>query len=279
MARAWATRSRLRLGALLSAPLAWLVVLYIGSLVALFVTSLFSIDPFTFKTVNNVSGGNFRELATTAVYRNVTLRTVGVAAAVTLACMAIAVPVAFFMAKVAKPRWRRALVTAVVIPLWASYLVKAFAWRLILDPADSVLKNTIGWAPGFNIGSVVIVMSYLWLPYMILPVYAGFERLPDSLLEASSDLGGRAGRTFRSVVLPIVLPALAAGSIFTFSLTLGDYIAVGIVGGKTQMIGNVIYSSFGVPNVPFAAAFALVPVVIMLGYLLAVRRTGAFENL
>ena len=165
------------------------------------------------------------------------------------------------------------------MPLWASYLVKAYAWRTFLDPEGGLLRKVFGASPGFGLPAIVLVLAYLWLPYAILPIYAGLDRLPDSLLEASSDLGGRAGATFRSIVFPLLLPALLAASIFTFSLSLGDYITVGIVGGKTQMIGNVIYANFGVNNVPLAAAFAVVPMLIMVVYLLLVRRSGALENL
>ena len=161
----------------------------------------------------------------------------------------LALPIAFFIAKVARPRWRALLVAAVLVPLWASYLVKAFAWRAILGTPGGVLDRTFGRSPGYGTPSVVIVLAYLWLPYMILPIYAGLERLPDSLLEASSDLGARSVTTFRLVVLPILIPSIVAGSIFTFSLSLGDYIAVDLVGGKTQMIGSVVYDNFST-NLP-----------------------------
>ncbi len=272
-------RPRLRLALLLVFPVIWLVLAYLGSLAALFAKSLDRLDPFTFKVVGDKTLDNFTELFSTSVYRAVTVRTVLIAVAVTVIDAVLAVPVAFFMAKVAGPRLRKALVVAVLVPLWASYVVKAFAWRNLVDPADSVLENTLGWAPGYGKTSVVIVMSYLWLPYMVLPVFTGLERLPSSLLEASADLGGRTIVTFRRVVLPAIWPAVVAGSIFTFSLTLGDYIAVGIVGGTTQVIGNVVSSNIGANNVPFAAAFALVPVLVMVLYLVGARRTGAFENL
>jgi len=225
---------------------------------------------------------NFRTLASEAVYRNVTLRSVGVAAAVTVICMVLAVPMAFFMAKVASPRSRHWLVIAILTPLWASYLVKAYAWRVLLangGPIDWLFGGP-GHGPGYGLFAVILVLSYLWLPYMILPVYAGLERLPDSMLEASADLGARAWRTFRAIVLPVLIPSIFAGSIFTFSLSLGDYITVQIVGGKTQMIGNVVYANIGAANnLPFAAALATVPVVIMVIYLIAVRRSGALEEL
>jgi putative spermidine/putrescine transport system permease protein len=174
------------------------------------------------------------------------------------------------------------MVVAILTPLWASYLVKAYAWRVMLANGGVLdwLLGGDGRGPGYGLTATVIVLSYLWLPYMILPVYAGFDRLPDSLLEASADLGARAGRTFRSVVLPTVVPAVIAGSIFTFSLSLGDYITVEIVGGKTQLLGNVVYRTIGAANnLPFAAAVATIPVLVMVIYLLAVRRSGALEEL
>ncbi|WP_030440030.1 ABC transporter permease [Actinoplanes subtropicus] len=273
---------RVRLTALLSAPVLWLVVAYLGALAVLLVSAFWSVNGFTGDLVKVVSLDNFRTLFAEAVYRNVTLRSVGVAAAVTAICVVLAVPMAFFMAKVASPRSRHWLVIAILTPLWASYLVKAYAWRVLLangGPIDWVLGGP-GHGPGYGLFAVILVLSYLWLPYMILPIYAGLERLPDSMLEASADLGARAWRTFRAIVLPILIPSIFAGSIFTFSLSLGDYITVQIVGGKTQMIGNVVYANIGAANnLPFAAALATVPVVIMVIYLIAVRRSGALEEL
>ena len=286
--RRWAAnllhrRSGLRLAGLLSAPLAWLLVAYLGSLAVLLVSAFWTTDVFTGEIVHSFTLDNFRTVLTTDVYQHVALRTIGVAAAVTVVCALIGFPMAFFMAKVASPRWQRALVVAILTPLWASYLVKAFAWRVMLLNGGVIdwLGGPIGvHSPGFGLPAVVIVLSYLWLPYMILPIYAGLERLPDSLVEASADLGGRTGRTFRSVVLPLAWPAVVAGSIFTFSLSLGDYITVQIVGGKSQMIGNLIYTDIGAANnLPLAAALATVPVVVMVCYLLVVRRTGALESL
>jgi putative spermidine/putrescine transport system permease protein len=201
-----------------------------------------------------------------------------VAVLVTLVDAALALPVAFFMAKVARPRVQRLLVIAVLMPLWASYLVKAYAWRGMLSKSGPL--EWLGISPGYGLVGLVITLAYLWLPYMILPVYAGLQKLPGSLLEASADLGAPALTTFRRVVLPSVFPALVAGSIFTFSLTMGDYIAVKIVGGPTQMLGNVVADNYGVANnLPFAAAYAVVPVLVMLAYLGLVRRTGALESL
>jgi ABC-type spermidine/putrescine transport system permease subunit I len=267
------------LAVVLGVPLAWLALVYLGSLASLLLNSLYTTEPFTSDVVKHISLSNFRDLLSDRVYRTVAFRTLGVAVAVTLIDMAVALPMAFYMAKVARPRFRRGLVVAVLMPLWASYLVKGYAWRSILDPSSGVLTSSLGFSPGFGLTSAIIVLAYLWMPYMLLPIYAGLDRLPNSLLEASGDLGAKAGRTFRSVVLPLVKPSLIAGSIFTFALSLGDFITIQIVGGKTQMIGNVVYANFGAPNLPFAAAFAVVPVVIMVLYLLAVRRTGAFEDL
>lgn len=270
---------RTRLGLLLAAPVTWLVLAYLGSLSALFLTALYKTDPFTSNIVKTIGGQNFSELLRTGVYRAITLRTVGVAVAVTVIDLCLALPMALFMAKVAAPRARNWLVVGILMPLWASYLVKGYAWRAIFDSGSGVLKNTLGHSPGFGLVATTVALAYLWLPYMVMPIYAGLDRLPDSLLEASADLGAQGGRTLRSIVIPLLLPAMIAGSIFTFSLTMGDYITVKIVGGKSQMIGNVVFDNFGVNNIPFAASFALVPVLVMIAYLLAARRTGAFENL
>jgi putative spermidine/putrescine transport system permease protein len=203
------------------------------------------------------------------------------AAAVTVTCALVAFPIAYYMARVASPRTRGLLVVGVLMPLWASYLIKAYTWRLILAE-DGVLNwflEPFGLkGPGYGDLGLWLVFTYLWLPYMILPLFAGLERIPSSVLEASSDLGARGGMTFRKVVLPLVIPALAAGSIFTFALTLGDYIAPSLI-TTTQFIGNLILSNFGVPDLPFAAALSLVPLTIMIIYLLIVRRLGAFDAL
>ncbi|WP_329250423.1 ABC transporter permease [Streptomyces canus] len=274
-------RPRLRLSLLLAAPLLWLAVLYLGSLTVLFVSAFWTTNSFTSEVVKVGSTDNFRELFTTPVFRQVILRSVGVALAVTALCAVIAFPVAFYTARVARPRWRPLLVVAILTPLWASYLVKVYAWRLILSEgglADWMLKPFGLSGPGFGLTAAVLTLTYLWLPYMILPIHTALEQLPANLLDASADLGARAGRTFRSVVLPMVLPSVAAGSIFTFSLSLGDYITVQIVGGKTQLIGNLVYANIEL-NLPMAAALGTVPVVVIVLYLLAMRRTGALSSL
>lgn len=225
------------------------------------------------------SFANFETIFNDEVYRTITLRTVGVAAAVTVTDAILAFPIAFYMAKLAKPRVQSILVVAVLLPLWSSYLVKVGAWRLMLSE-DGAINWALGpfglHGPGYGTIAVWLVMSYIWLPYMIIPIYAGLERIPDSLLSASEDLGAKPGRTFRKVIMPLTFPAIVAGSIFTFSLTLGDYITPANVGDK-QFIGNVVYSNF-VANLPLAAAITVIPIVVMVVYLLIARRLGAFEH-
>jgi len=274
-------RPRLQVGALLAGPLGWLVILYLGSLVVLLIASFWSVDAISGELVKGFTFDNYKELWNTDVYRSVALRTVGVASAVTLTDALLAFPIAFYMAKIASPRAKGLLVVAVLMPLWSFYLVKVYAWQTMLG-ANGIVNwalNPLGLSgPGFGTTAVWIVESYLWLPYMILPIYAGLDRIPDSLLSASEDLGAKPGRTFRRVILPLVFPAVVAGSIFTFSLTLGDYITPSLVSPSTQFIGNVVYSNISV-NQPLAAAYALVPVAIMLVYLAIARRLGAFEAL
>lgn len=273
-------RPGIRLGMLLSSPVGWLVLIYLGSLAVLFVNAFFTRDAFTGATLYEPTLDNFSRLLASP-YPGITVRTLVMAGAVTLTCAALALPIAFFMARVASPRYRGALVVAVIVPLWASYLIKVYSWRLIL--AEEGLLNELlapfGLSgPGFGDVAVWLVFTYLWLPYMILPVYAGLERIPDSMLEASADLGGRSLVTFRRVILPLLLPAMVAGSIFTFSLTLGDYIAPAQV-STTIFIGNAIYANFGAGNLPLAAALSLIPLAIVVVYLLVARRLGAFEAL
>ena len=225
---------------------------------------------------------NFQELIETPVYRSIVFRTVLISALVTVTCAVLAFPIAFYMAKVASPRVRAMLVVAVLTPLWSSYLVKVYTWRIMLSNEGLVnwLLEPLGLhGPGYGNVATWLVFSYLWLPFMILPVYVGLERIPNSLLDASGDLGAGAWMTFRRVVFPLALPAMVAGSIFTFSLTLGDYITPTLV-SSTQFIGNVVYANVGIANnLPLAAAFATVPVLIMIVYLLVARRMGAFDSL
>ncbi|GAA1145549.1 MULTISPECIES: ABC transporter permease [Streptomyces violaceusniger group] len=273
--------SRLRLTALLAPPLLWLTLAYLGSLAILLLSAFWATDSFTSDVVHTWNTDNFHELLTTPVYRTIALRTLSIAAAVTVIDALLALPMAFCMARVAGRRWRRPLLVAVLTPLWAGYLVKAYAWRVMLGEGGVVgaALDPFGLhGPGYGTTAVVIVLAYLWLPYMILPVYAALERLPERMLEASADLGAGAWRTLRSVVLPAVRPAVLAGSVFTFSLSLGDYLTVQIVGGKTQLLGNVIASQVTL-DLPMAAALSAVPVVLIVCYLAAVRRAGALDSL
>jgi putative spermidine/putrescine transport system permease protein len=279
-------RPWLRAGLLLSGPAAWFVLIYLGALFLLFLSALWSVDSFSGKIVHSWTFANFETLFKVSAYRTIALRTVGIAAAVTVTDILLAVPFAFFAARIAPKRLQAALFVAVLIPLWSSYLVRVFAWRLILSK-DGILNWSLGQVGlgavniGYSNWAMWIVFSYIWLPFMILPVWAAIERVPESFIEASADLGARGPRSFRLILLPLILPGIVAGSIFTFSLTLGDFITPTLVGGAgSTFIGNVVYQEVGISNnVPFAAAFATVPLVIMGIYLLVARRLGAFEAL
>jgi len=271
---------------LLVPPLAWFVLVYLTSLVLLLVTAFWTIDTFTTQIVQVWNLDNFRIILTEPAYRLIIGRTVGIAALVTITDAVLAFPFAYYMAKVASRRTQTALFAAVLLPLWASYLARVYAWILILN--HSGLLNwslqSIGLPPaniGYTNTAMWLVFSYIWLPFMIIPTYAALERVPDSLLEAAADLGARRWRAVLDVVLPLAMPGVVAGSIFTFSLTLGDYITPILVGGAgSSFIGNVVYSNIGIANnVPFAAALAMVPVAIMTVYLLLAKRLGAFEAL
>ena len=271
---------------LLAPPVVWLGVLYLAALALLFVSAFWAVDSFTGDLQHVWGIGNFRTLVESSTYRTIALRTVAIAAAVTITDVVLALPFAYFMARICGPRTRAVLFVAVLIPLWSSYLVRVYAWRLILahDGALNWALHGLGLpsaAVSYSNWAMWIVFSYIWLPFMILPVYTAIERIPDSYLEASRDLGARGFRTTRKVILPLALPGIVAGSIFTFSLTLGDYITPKLVGGTgSQFIGNVVYDAVGVANnVPFAAAYATVPLLVMAVYLLLARRAGAFDAL
>ena len=276
-------RPWLRASLTLSPALTWFLVIYLASLVAMLITSFWTVNPFTNNLEHHASLANFRQLFT-STYLHIIWRTIVLAALVTVTDAVLAVPFAYFMARVATHRVRSLLFVAVLLPLWASYLARVYAWIVILTKG-----GTLDWAfrhiglPEPNIGytntAMWLVFSYIWLPFMIIPVYTALERIPDSLFEASADLGARELRTLRDVVLPLALPGLVAGSIFTFSLTLGDFITPLLVGGtNSNLIGNVIYDNIGTANnLPFAAALAIVPIVIMTIYLLGARALGAFE--
>ena len=273
-------RPRLQAGALLAGPVGWLVIGYLGSLAVLLIAAFWTVSPLSGELTRSLSFENFETLFNEPVYRDVAWRTVRIAALVTVTDAVLAFPIAFYMAKVASRRGKAILIVAVLLPLWSSYLVKVYSWRTMLSSG-----GIVNWAlepfglhgPGFGITAVWLVMSYLWLPYMVLPIYAGLERIPNSLISASEDLGAAPFTTFRRVILPLVFPAVIAGSIFTFSLTLGDFITPKLV-SNSQFIGNVVFNNF-VTNLPLASAFALVPIVVMIAYLLVARRLGAFEHI
>lgn len=269
---------------LLTPPLGWFVLIYLAALVALFISAFWTVDSFTGEIVHEWSLENFITIAGDPTYRAIAIRTVAMAALVTITDIILAFPFAYFMARIAGPRLRAALFALVLLPLWSSYLARVYSWRLILSN-DGLLNWTLTHMglPELNIGytnwAMWIVFSYIWLPFMITPIYASLERIPHSLFEASQDLGARGFRTLRKVVLPLALPGVIAGSIFTFSLTLGDYITPILVGGPgSDFIGNVVYANVGIANnIPFAAAYAAIPLVVMCIYLLVARRLGAFE--
>jgi putative spermidine/putrescine transport system permease protein len=278
-------RPWLRAIALLVPPLGWMLVFYLAALAVLFVSAFWSLDTFTGKIVHVWTWANFETVIHDAAYRKIAVRTISMAVLVTITDAVIAFPFAYYMARIATPRTRTLLFILVLLPLWSSYLARIYAWRLILNPTGALnwtLANLglpqQSWA--FTNTAMWIVFSYIWLPFMILPIYAALERIPDSYLEASRDLGARSWTTFRRVVLPLALPGVVAGSIFTFSLTLGDYITPSLV-GNVDFIGNVIYRNvLGLTNnLPFAAAYATVPLVVMAIYLTLAKRTGAFDAL
>jgi putative spermidine/putrescine transport system permease protein len=292
------TRRGLLLAALLGPPLLWFGVIYLGSLFALLANSFFTLDEFSgVVDRSKLSLNNFREMTDPANV-DVVLRTVGMAISVTLACGVIAFPIAYYMARYARGSQKALLYIAVMLPLWSSYLVRLYAWKLLLAKEGAIswvlaevqmtwLLDALLSTPGIGGNSLsfsrlgtFIVFVYMWLPFMILPIQAAIERIPGSLLEASSDLGARAGTTFWKVIFPLAMPGIAAGSIFTFSLTLGDYIIPQVIGDSTLFIGQVVYRQQGVAgNVPFAAAFSLVPIVVIGIYLWIAKRLGAFDAL
>ena len=269
---------------LLTPPLAWFVLLYVAALVVLLITAFWQINPFTTNIERVWSLNNLTTIFSSSAYRGIILRTVGMAAAVTLVDAVVAFPFAYYMARVASSRTRTFLFVAILLPLWASYLAKVYSWLLIFTH-----NGFLDWGLGkvglhqvhliYTNWAVFTVFCYLWLPFMIIPVYAALERIPPSQIEASQDLGGRTWRTTRSILLPLALPGIVAGSIFTFSLTLGDYITPLLVGGTSAtFMGNIIYTNIGIANnVPFAAAMALIPIAIMAVYLISARALGAFE--
>jgi putative spermidine/putrescine transport system permease protein len=277
-------RPWLRGALILSPPLMWFLVVYLASLVALLVTAFFSTNELTGNIVYQWTWANFSQIFTQSVYGTIILRTVIMAVLVTITDAVIALPFAFFIAKIASRRFRQALLALVFLSLWASYLARVYAWINILSN-HGVLPNIESHLglPITNLAytnvAMWIVFSYLWLPFMIVPIYGAFERVPYSLLEASSDLGAGAWFTFRQILMPMILPGIVAGSIFTFSLTLGDFITPLLIGGSSSnFIGNAIYdSAINGGDLPFAAALAFVSIAIMAVYLFLARLAGAFE--
>lgn len=270
-----------RLAALLSLPMVWLVGVYIFSLVMMLVTAFWTTDPFTSRVKPGFTLENFTQLATVSAYSMTALRTLLIAIAVTLICALFSVPLAVFMTQVAGPKLRAVLAVLITLPLWAGYLVKIIGMRLVWTEEGffNWFLQPLGISgPGLGVLTVTLTLVYLWFPYMAIPVYAAVAQIPENLYDASSDLGARGLRTIRTVVAPLLLPSLIAGSIFTFSLSLGDYIAAMYVGGSTQMIGSIIAQNINL-NPPLAAAFSFVPIVLIVIYLSAVRRTGALNNL
>jgi putative spermidine/putrescine transport system permease protein len=274
-------RPRLQIGTLLSGPIGWLVIGYLGSLAVLLIASFWSVNAVSGELIKGFSLDNYKELFEQSVYKDVAVRTVGIAAAATVTDALLAFPIAFYMAKVASPRMKGLLLVAILMPLWSFYLVKVYAWQSMLAAGGFIdwALDPLGLSgPGYGATAVWLVESYLWLPYMILPIYAGLERIPNSMISASEDLGANPWKTFRRVVFPLAFPAVVAGSIFTFSLTLGDYITPSLVSPDTQFIGNIVFSQH-TNNLPLASAFAVVPIVVMIAYLVIARRLGAFEHL
>ncbi len=268
----------------LTPPMAWLVVIYLASLVVMLVTAFWSVNPLTNQLDRTFTLANFQALFS-STYLTIIARTVIMAAVVTVTDALVAFPVAYYLAMVAAGRTRNLLFTAIVLPLWASYMARVYAWIVILQKGGTLdwTMSKLGLGPanlGYTNIAMWVVFSYIWLPYMVVPIYGALERIPRSYLEASSDLGARGGRTLWRVIVPLALPGVAAGSIFTFSLTLGDFITPILIGGTgSSFMGNVIYSNIGVAgNLPFAAALALVPIVIMIIYLTGARAVGAFED-
>lgn len=274
-------KRRLQLASLLALPMAWIIGVYIFSLVMLLITAFWTTDPFTSKVKPGFTWANFQQIFANSAYSSTALRTLGIALAVTVLCILISVPLGIFMAKVAKPWLRTLLAVGITLPLWAGYLVKILAMRVTFTE-----EGFFNWffsplgitGPGFSLFTVVLTLTYLWLPYMAVPVYTAIAQLPANLFDAASDLGAGSWRAIRTVVLPLIKPSIIAGSIFTFSLSLGDYLAAKFVGGSTQMIGSIIASNINL-NPPIAAAFAMIPILFVVIYLLSVQRTGALERM
>jgi len=274
-------RSKVRLIGLLALPMFWIVGVYIVSLFLLLITAFWFVDPFTSLVRPGFTLENFISIFTVQAYLATSLRTLLIALAVTALCILFAVPLGIYMAKIARPWVRNLLAVAITLPLWAGYLGKLIAMRLVFSE-----QGFFNWAmaplgirgPGFSIPIVILTLTYLWFPYMALPVFTAIRQIPTNLFDASSDLGAKGFFTIYRVVLPLIVPAIIAGSVFTFSLSLGDYLAARFTGGKTQMIGSIIASNINL-NPPVAAAFSMVPIAFVVIYLVVARRTGSLERM
>lgn len=274
-------RTRVRLIGLLALPMTWLVGVYIVSLFLLLITAFWVINPFTSRVSPGFTLENFVSIVTVPAYLSTSIRTLGMALAVTAIAVVFAVPLGIYMAKIASPFMRNFLVIAITLPLWAGYLVKLLAMRLVFTE-----EGFINWAfsplgiqsPGFNVWVAIITLTYLWFPYMALPVFTAIRQIPNNLFDASADMGAKSFTTIVRVVIPLIVPAIIAGSVFTFSLSLGDYLAARFTGGATQMIGSIIASNINL-NPPVAAAFSMVPIAFVVMYLMVARRTGSLERM
>ena len=283
--KTWSTylfrHTKVRLVGLLALPMVWLVGIYIVSLFLLLVTAFWVINPFTSRVSPGFTLDNFISIVAVPAYLSTSIRTLGIALAVTALSVLFAVPLGIYMAKLATPFVRNMLAVAITLPLWAGYLVKILAMRLVFTE-----NGFINWAlgpfgvqsPGFNVWVTIVTLTYLWFPYMALPVFTAIRQIPGNLFDASADMGAKSFTTIFRVVIPLIIPAIVAGSVFTFSLSLGDYLAARFTGGATQMIGSIIASNINL-NPPVAAAFSMVPIAFVVMYLMVARRTGSLERM
>jgi putative spermidine/putrescine transport system permease protein len=288
LSRALYAHPRGRLGLLLGPAVTWLLVFYLLALTLLLLTSFWQQDFFTNRITHAWTLDNYSKLFGDTLWLGIFWRTIRLAVLVTVVDAVLAFPLAWFMARIAKPKWRTLLFLAVVVPLWSSILVRIFAWRTILGGqgvlntflVDAGILSNPSSAFLYNSTAIVITWCNVWLPFMVLPIFTALEKIPDSYLEASHDLGASSWRTFRSVVLPLALPGVVAGSIFVFSLTMGDFVAPQLVGGGSQVLGGVIKERFGVAaDIPFGAALASLTLITLMGFLAVSRRSGATEAL
>jgi len=274
-------RTKVRLLSILALPMTWIVGVYIVSLFLLLITAFWNVDPFTSRVSPGFNLENFEMVLTVPAYIATSIRTLLIALAVTAICIFFAIPLGIYMAKIAKPWVRNILAVAITLPLWAGYLVKIIAMRLVFTE-----EGFFNWVmapfgirgPGFSIPIVILTLTYLWFPYMALPVYTAIRQIPPNLFDASSDMGAKGFTTIYRVVFPLITPAVIAGSVFTFSLSLGDYLAARFTGGATQMIGSIIAQNINL-NPPVAAAYSMIPIFFIVIYLMVARRTGSLERM